>query len=270
MAKSNSKQRLFEVMSKTDKTFKPKLNENLEEAGYGKDTNIVHYYYRVIDVTYAVHGGGGQFEDIKEALDSAVQFALERFASVEVRLIGVNDDDDQIEEKTVAYIDYKAIEEGNKKIDSTRGAKVAHERETDEYRKTHPNPFEKQQPPITEKMIGKKPKGKRDDVAYYKGAGIFPEYTHFAVIKADMPYEGGVLKTANKIINGWDYRGYDSDDLKSDRQWYFTQDIKDMDISPKLVQVVTAPYLKKRGIDPYDQNNWMKTEEMSAWMKAQY
>ena len=100
---------------------------------------------------------------------------------------------------------------------------------------------------VDEKMIGKKPTGKRDDVAYYKGSGAFPKYTHFAVLKRD-----------NKVLTGWDYRGYDSEDLKSDKRHYFFDDIKDMQIDPKLTKVVTTKYLQKLGIDPFNFDNWNK------------
>jgi len=123
---------------------------------------------------------------------------------------------------------------------------------------------------INEKIIGKKPRGKRDSVTYYKGEGAFPGYTHFAVVKADTPFEGQMLPTANKIVNGWDYRGYDTEDLKADKQWYFTQDIKDMDIKPNTVQIVATAYLKKRGIDPYTYDNWLGNELMSKFIQSQY
>jgi hypothetical protein len=79
-----------------------------------------------------------------------------------------------------------------------------------------------------------------------------------------------MLPTANKIVNGWDYRGEDSEDLKADKRTYFTDDIVDMEIKPKLVGIVTAAYLKKRGIDPFDQNNWLGGEDYNNFIRAQY
>jgi hypothetical protein len=46
--KNNSKQRLFEVMAKVDKSFKPKLNENIDEISTGladKASNIANDKY---------------------------------------------------------------------------------------------------------------------------------------------------------------------------------------------------------------------------------
>jgi hypothetical protein len=76
---------------------------------------------------------------------------------------------------------------------------------------------------------------------------INKNYTHFAVLKAD-----------KKIVNGWDYRGYDPEDLKQAKKEYFFMDIIDMDINPKFVEIQTRKNLEKRGINPFDTNNWFK------------
>ena len=74
-----------------------------------------------------------------------------------------------------------------------------------------------------------------------------PKYTHFALLKN------------NKIVNGWDYKGYDPEDLKLDKRHYFFDDIKDMQIDPKIVRIVTTKYIQnKLNIDPFDNNNWNK------------
>lgn len=78
-----------------------------------------------------------------------------------------------------------------------------------------------------------------------EGAEINPKYTHFAV-----------LKNTGKIINGWEYEGYDPQELKMEKDWYFWTDIKDMDISPKVVSILTKQYLERNGINPFDVNNW--------------
>jgi len=80
-------------------------------------------------------------------------------------------------------------------------------------------------------------------------SGINPKYTHFAALKSN-----------NKIVNGWDYSDYDSEELKSAKKEYFFQDIQDMDIDPKLVAIYTRKYLEKKGINPFDTNNWYKFE----------
>lgn len=72
-------------------------------------------------------------------------------------------------------------------------------------------------------------------------------YTHFAV-----------LKNNNLIINGWEYKGYDPDELKSDKKHYFYNDITDMQIDYRICKILTAKYLINRGIDPYNFDNWNK------------
>lgn len=89
-----------------------------------------------------------------------------------------------------------------------------------------------------------------------EGNEINPKYTHFAV-----------LKSTGKIINGWEYGDYDSSELKQEKDWYFFNDIRDMDISPKVVSIVTAPYLQRSGIDPFDPQNWhMGDHDDSSFM----
>lgn len=78
-----------------------------------------------------------------------------------------------------------------------------------------------------------------------------PNYTHYAVLKSN-----------NKIINGWDYNGYDSEELRLDKKHYFFNDIADMDIDTKQVAIYTKRTLEKRGINPSDWNYWAKSDEM--------
>lgn len=82
-----------------------------------------------------------------------------------------------------------------------------------------------------------------------EGNEINPKYTHFAA-----------LKDGNKIVNGWDYNGYDPEDLKAGKKEYFFNDIIDMDFKAKDINVLTKKTLEKRGIDPFDTNNWYKFE----------
>jgi len=74
---------------------------------------------------------------------------------------------------------------------------------------------------------------------------INPKYTHFAIYKPN-----------GKIINGWEYKGYDPEELKMEKKHYFFNDIVDMDFQPKEVNVLTLKILQKRGINPFDINNW--------------
>ena len=70
-------------------------------------------------------------------------------------------------------------------------------------------------------------------------------YSHFAVNKA-----------TNKIVNGWDYKDYDPNELRQFKNDYFTRDLIDYDLDPKQYKIVTGKYLLRQGIDPNDNNNW--------------
>ena len=70
-------------------------------------------------------------------------------------------------------------------------------------------------------------------------------YTHYAV-----------NKNTRKIVNGWDYEGYDPEDLKQYKQYYFTQDLVDYELDPKQYSILTRGYLIKHGIDPQNWENW--------------
>lgn len=70
-------------------------------------------------------------------------------------------------------------------------------------------------------------------------------YSHFAV-----------NKTTNKIVNGWDYHGYDHDELKQYKRDYFIDDMIDYGFDPKQYKIYTDKYLRRNGIDPDDNNNW--------------
>ena len=70
-------------------------------------------------------------------------------------------------------------------------------------------------------------------------------YSHFAVNKA-----------TNKIVNGWNYDGYDSDDLRRFKHDYFVVDLVDYGLNPKQYKIVTKRFLLRQGINPDDNNNW--------------
>jgi hypothetical protein len=76
-------------------------------------------------------------------------------------------------------------------------------------------------------------------------------YTHFAIFKAD-----------NKIADGWDYTGEDSDSIKQ----YVKIDVADNFPNNKLsdFKIVGKSYLTKNGIDPSDVNNWYKQGQQSS------
>ena len=69
---------------------------------------------------------------------------------------------------------------------------------------------------------------------------VDPKYTHFAVRKSN-----------GKIVNGWDYKNTDKEDIK----YYSKYDLVDMG-KPSDFKILTASYLKKQGVDPFDSDNW--------------
>jgi hypothetical protein len=78
-------------------------------------------------------------------------------------------------------------------------------------------------------------------------------YTHFAIFKND-----------NKIATGWDYsslydkeeKSYDNDSILEYVREDIMNDFPDNKISD--FKIVTLNYLKKKGIEPSDSNNWYK------------
>jgi len=74
---------------------------------------------------------------------------------------------------------------------------------------------------------------------------INPKYSHFAVYKPN-----------GKIVNGWEYAGYDPEDLKVGKKEYFFDDIVDMDFKGKDINILTKKTLEKRAINPFDMKNW--------------
>ena len=71
------------------------------------------------------------------------------------------------------------------------------------------------------------------------------DYTHYAV-----------NKQTGKIVNGWDYNGYDSEDLKTFKRDYFFDDLASYDLNPKDYKIVTKKFLIRQGINPDDYANW--------------
>lgn len=70
------------------------------------------------------------------------------------------------------------------------------------------------------------------------------DYTHFAV-----------NKKTNLIVNGWDYRGCDADELKQFKKDYFIVDLVDNDFNPKEYKILTRQGCLKQGINPDDEMN---------------
>ena len=68
-----------------------------------------------------------------------------------------------------------------------------------------------------------------------------------------------VNKSTGKIVNGWDYRGYESQDLITFAKDYFFVDLADLELNPKEYKILGKAALLKRGIDPQDWNNWAQS-----------
>lgn len=70
-----------------------------------------------------------------------------------------------------------------------------------------------------------------------------------------------VSKITGKIINAWDYNGYDPEELKRFKKDYFTDDLIDNELDPKKIKIMTLRGLKRAGIDPDDDSNWSNGDE---------
>ena len=81
----------------------------------------------------------------------------------------------------------------------------------------------------------------KQDTSIAKGGN----YSHFAV-----------NKLTNKIVNGWDYNGYDSEELRQFKKDYFINDLIDYDLNPKDYNILTIKGCLKKGIDPFDDSQW--------------
>lgn len=79
---------------------------------------------------------------------------------------------------------------------------------------------------------------------------VNPKYTHFAV-----------FKDSNKIATAWEYGHIEPEELRSEKKTYFYDDLVDWDIEPKSVNILSKKYLERKGINPFDWNNWETNEE---------
>lgn len=85
---------------------------------------------------------------------------------------------------------------------------------------------------------------------------INPKYTHFVIRKSD-----------NKVVDGWDYKGLDNDEIKH----WVKIDLKDNfpDQKPSEFTILTKAGLIKKGIDPNNTESWYKLDEQDnhEWEK---
>ncbi len=88
-------------------------------------------------------------------------------------------------------------------------------------------------------LIDKKLKG-LNEAKQFK---VDKTYTHFALDKA-----------SNKIITGWEYKDLDAQSIA----YYTKMDLKDMDIKPSEVSILSVKGLKAKGIDPFNWDSWKR------------
>lgn len=73
-------------------------------------------------------------------------------------------------------------------------------------------------------------------------------YTHFAV-----------NKFTNLIVNGWDYSGYEYEDLKRNKRDYFSVDLEEMGFNPSVYKILSRKSLSIQGIDDDMMTGWSNT-----------
>lgn len=83
-------------------------------------------------------------------------------------------------------------------------------------------------------------------------------FTHFAV-----------NKNTNLIVNSWDYSGYDSDDLRAHKDYYFYEDLRDNGFNPKIYKILTFKACERAGINPNDKQNWSNTGVFRLFQELQ-
>lgn len=77
-----------------------------------------------------------------------------------------------------------------------------------------------------------------------------------------------VSKITGKILNGWDYNGYNPVELKEYKKDYFIDDLVDYGFDPKKIKILSLKGLKRAGIDPDDDSNWSNGDECLAENKV--
>jgi hypothetical protein len=197
---ANNKQRLFEVMHKVNPEFK--LNEELltvsnsesvnEELAVASDGG----YYNKPEQKIIV--SSQESEKIKQITDAMYN---DLFTGEGTTVVGAND---KLKLQIINDLRSSGIQMENDSEEGTDYFWITNEKDLelakDEFNLIVSNLYDK----VQDKPI--------NEVA----RGVNPKYTHFAVLKSN-----------NKILNGWDYHGYDSEELKADKRHYFYDDIKD-------------------------------------------
>lgn len=90
----------------------------------------------------------------------------------------------------------------------------------------------------------------------YKLSNLAPNGLNESKVDDYQPTHFAVNKTTGKIVNSWDYRGYDSEELRTFKRDYFIQDLIDNDLDPKQYVIMKKAACIRRGINPDDNSNW--------------
>lgn len=73
-------------------------------------------------------------------------------------------------------------------------------------------------------------------------------FTHFAV-----------NKNTNLIVDGWNYSGYDTEDLSANKRDYFYEDLESNGFNPRLYKILSFKGCARAGMNPNEQQNWSNT-----------
>lgn len=90
----------------------------------------------------------------------------------------------------------------------------------------------------------------------YKLSNLAPNGLNESKIDDYQETHFAVNKNTGKIVNGWDYRGYDPEELRQFKRDYFIQDLLDNDLDPKQYVILNKATCIRRGINPDDSSNW--------------
>lgn len=116
-------------------------------------------------------------------------------------------------------------------------------------------------PNIANKPVGVGESNEKKDTIkeYGKPKSLMADrnYTHFAI-----------YKPTNQIMSGWNYKGYDKEELNSEKKHYFFNDLEDwFDDFKELkkdVKIINRKKLDSEGIDPEKTESWFRPNSKSS------
>jgi len=235
--KKDKKQRLFEVLSRLDKTFKPKLNKEMggepfRNLKYEKSTQTI----RTVPENYWIATVTDDGEIIFDSWDGAIKGRVDK----DYVINWFNKNVDNVSENI-----YKDDDPTSRMFRNTAKA-FDPEGYKKRWEKKRPGEVEPETKPKVMNQFKK-------DLNEKRRFNVNPKYTHFAV-----------FKDSNKIATAWEYGDIESEELRSEKKHYFYNDLVDWDIDPKSVNILSRKYLERKGINPFDWNNWESNEEREA------